>query len=163
MDFDTDSCYNSVAVGPDLFLNEGLDSCGGCPECGCRDRVNLDRSNNVYSRARCNGEWCAYMYAYYFEKDYAAGCGSGHRHDWEHVVVWVKNDKAEWVAASRHGKFEVKSRGDVRWDGTHPKIVCKLALVPSSASRPSITSIKQKYRPQGRRQHTCHAVCHGRR
>jgi hypothetical protein len=67
------------------------------------------------------------MYAYYFEKDvnleHVCGVGAGHRHDWEHVVVWVKNDEAKYVATSAHGKYHVYPAEDVRWEDTHPKVV----------------------------------------
>ena len=47
----------------------------------------------------------------------------GHRHDWEHVVVWVENDQARYVSTSAHGEFSVYDAGSVRWEGTHPKVV----------------------------------------
>lgn len=49
--------------------------------------------------------------------------GVGHRNDWEHVAVWVKDGVPKYVAASMHGEYEVKAASDVRWDGNHPKIV----------------------------------------
>lgn len=126
MDFDQDSCYNSVAIGPDGALNPGMDHCESCDQCGCRDVWDLDAYNNVYSRTRCNNNgWCAHMYGYYFEKDKALPlCISGHRHDWEHVVVWTENEVVRYVGASAHGGYEVKDAKDVRFhQGTHPKIV----------------------------------------
>lgn len=57
MDFDTDGCYNTPAIGPDGALAEGLDNCYTTGESGCRDESDLD-GNNVYSRARCNNGWC---------------------------------------------------------------------------------------------------------
>lgn len=47
----------------------------------------------------------------------------GHRHDWEHIAVWVKDDKAQYVGASQHGNFEIKAASDVRWEGERPKMV----------------------------------------
>jgi hypothetical protein len=68
MDFDTDSCYNTPAIGPDGKVAEGLphDSTGASKH--CREPSNLGNSN-VYSRARCNNGWCVYLYDYYFEKE----------------------------------------------------------------------------------------------
>lgn len=96
---------------------------GGADE--CRDASDLD-NNNVYVRSRCNNNWCAYVYDYYFEKDVAVQHVSdvgGHRHDWEHIVVFVEGDTAKVVAASAHGDYDTKDADDVRWEGDHPKIV----------------------------------------
>jgi hypothetical protein len=127
MDFDTDSCYNVPAISGDGTLCPGLDNCYTGNIDGCRDLSDLN-NNNVYSRQRCNNGWCAYMYGYYFEKDvglqHVCGVGAGHRHDWEHIVVWVQGDQAKFVGASAHGNYDVRAAGDIRWDGnTHPKIV----------------------------------------
>lgn len=69
----------------------------------------------------------AHVYAYYFEKDVAVQHVSdvgGHRHDWEHIIVFVKDGKAKIVACSIHKDYDTrKDMGSVRWDGTHPKIV----------------------------------------
>jgi hypothetical protein len=60
----------------------------------------------------------------------------GHRHDWEHIVLWIKGDQSgnepvtdRYVFTSAHGSYS-RQRGDnVRWhtgsDGkaTHPKVV----------------------------------------
>ena len=106
-------------------MAEGLDHnyTGGAD--GCRDPSDLD-NNNVYVRSRCNNGWCAYVYDYYFEKDVAVQHvidAGGHRHDWEHIVVFVQGDEAKVVAASRHGDYETKEAKDVRWQDSHPKIV----------------------------------------
>lgn len=99
---------------------------GGADE--CRDESDLD-NNNVYVRTRCNNGWCAYLYDYYFEKDVAVQHvidAGGHRHDWEHIAVFVRDGAVQVVAASAHGDYDTKSAGDgdVRMDGdTHPKIV----------------------------------------
>ncbi|MGI4894323.1 MAG: NPP1 family protein [Janthinobacterium lividum] len=46
-------------------------------------------------------------------------------HDWEHVVVWTKNNDTTvaYVSSSKHSTYESRGAGDVLWDGTHPKIV----------------------------------------
>ncbi|KAI1499940.1 necrosis inducing protein-domain-containing protein [Biscogniauxia marginata] len=126
LDFDTDSCYNVPAVDADGNVAKGLgnDYSNSASE-QCRDAEDLD-NNNVYSRQRCNNKWCAYMYDYYFEKDVAVPKvidPSGHRHEWEHIVVFVQGDEAKYVAVSQHGKYETKAADKVRWDGTHPKVV----------------------------------------
>ncbi|OEV09057.1 hypothetical protein AN218_23735 [Streptomyces nanshensis] len=122
-DYDKDGCYATPAIGPDGTLAEGLDL-GGDVNGNCRDESDLDNTN-VYSREKCNNGWCGIVYASYFEKDQvsAGGGSAGHRHDWEHIVVWVKDGTAEYVATSAHGGFTVHKPSDLPWDGTHPKVV----------------------------------------
>ncbi|WP_344566233.1 NPP1 family protein [Streptomyces axinellae] len=122
-DYDTDGCYATPAIGPDGTLAEGL-KLGGDVNGNCRDLSDLENTNG-YSRSKCDNDWCAIVYASYFEKDQAAlgGGSAGHRHDWEHVVVWVHNDQAEYVSTSAHGGFTVHKRADLPFEGTHPKVV----------------------------------------
>ncbi|NMO51465.1 hypothetical protein HH310_09715 [Actinoplanes sp. TBRC 11911] len=125
VDYDTDSCYNVPAIGPDGTLSQGLPHDNVTASQDCRDQSDLDNTN-AYSRQRCNSGWCVYIYDYYFEKDVAvqnvADVG-GHVHDWEHIAVWVKDDQAQYVAASGHGEYDIQPASAVRWDGTHPKVV----------------------------------------
>jgi hypothetical protein len=118
-DYDTNGCYPTPAIGPDGTVNGGLKP-SGAPHGQCRDAYDLDHTNG-YSRYTCNNGWCAYMYGLYFEKDQATI--GGHRHDWEHAVVWVQNNQPLYVSVSAHGNFTTYPRDQVRWDGTHPKIV----------------------------------------
>jgi hypothetical protein len=121
-DYDTDGCYPTPAIGPDGTLNGGLKPTGALNG-QCRDQSDLDNTNG-YARYKCNNGWCAFAYALYFEKDQVlANIQSGHRHDWEHVVVWVQDNQARYVSASAHGQFNVHTADTVRWDGSHPKIV----------------------------------------
>ncbi|MEH0628753.1 NPP1 family protein [Streptomyces stelliscabiei] len=122
-DYDTDGCYATPAIGATGTVNGGLKPTGSLSG-DCRDASDLDNTNG-YSRYKCNNGWCAIMYDLYFEKDQAvAGSGiGGHRHDWEHVVVWVQNGTARYVSTSNHGGFTVHAALSVRWDGTHAKIV----------------------------------------
>ncbi|OBR09206.1 NLP4 protein [Colletotrichum higginsianum IMI 349063] len=122
MDFDMDSCYNTPAVDRDGNLNPGLSVCGTASTAGgCRDGPDLGNSN-VYSRARCNNGWCAYLYGYYFEKDQVTVC-LGHTHDWEHVVVFVEGGAPRYVSVSAHGRYTTRPWGDVLVEGTHVKVV----------------------------------------
>ena len=126
LDFDTDSCYNVPAIGLDGTIAQGLPHNWVDLSSDCHDLSDLD-NNNVYSRQRCNDNgWCVYIYDYYFEKDVATrySLDTGHTHDWEHIAVWVDpNNTAQYVAASQHGKYQIKAAADVRWDGEHPKMV----------------------------------------
>ncbi|KAK1833998.1 necrosis inducing protein-domain-containing protein [Podospora conica] len=123
LDFDKDSCYNVAAISPSGQVNGGLNVVGVAGiTSGCRDRQDVERTN-VYSRTRCNHGWCAHMYGYYFEKDQLTEIGGGHRHDWEHVIVWTKNDQMQYVSVSQHGEYITRGYQHVQRDGTHVKIV----------------------------------------
>ncbi|MGW6513098.1 NPP1 family protein, partial [Streptomyces niveus] len=104
----------------------------------CRDSWDLDNTNG-YSRSKCNNGWCAIMYGLYFEKDQAViGSGlGGHRHDWEHVVVWVQNDQVQYVSTSAHGNFDIQTRDQMRFDGTHAKVVYHKDGIGTHAFRPA--------------------------
>ncbi|KAK0620544.1 necrosis inducing protein-domain-containing protein [Immersiella caudata] len=126
LDFDKDSCYHVAAIGPDGTFAEGMKPSGALSG-GCRSESDLDNSN-VYSRRRCNADWCVTMYDYYFEKDTSQTSGvGGHKHDWEHIAVWTRDGRIEYVAASAHGGYKVTQRDDVFFNsdqgGEHPLIV----------------------------------------
>jgi Necrosis inducing protein (NPP1) len=124
-DYDTDGCYATPAISPDGTIAAGLKTTGAVNG-SCRDRPDLDNSQ-TYARSKCNNGWCAIVYASYFEKDQAvAGSGlGGHRHDWEHVVSWVNqaSDQVEYVTTTQHSSQVTYSRSQVRFDGSHPKVV----------------------------------------
>ncbi|MCX4513735.1 NPP1 family protein [Streptomyces sp. NBC_01619] len=136
-DYDTDGCYATPAIGPDGTINPGLKPTGALNG-NCRDASDLVNTNG-YSRAKCNNGWCAVIYGLYFEKDQAIPGISlgGHRHDWEHVVVWVQNNQAQYVATSAHGDFNIYPRDQIRWDGTHPKVVYHKDGVSTHCFRPA--------------------------
>ncbi|MFD0774907.1 NPP1 family protein [Streptomonospora algeriensis] len=121
-DYDTDGCYPTPAIGADGTIAGGLNTSGALNG-SCRDSWDLDNTNS-YARAKCDPSgWCAYMYALYFEKDQTLPGCCGHRHDLEHVVVWVEGDQARYVSASAHGDYDTRAASEVRWEGTHAKIV----------------------------------------
>ncbi|MER5454397.1 NPP1 family protein [Micromonospora sp. NPDC002389] len=124
-DYDTDGCYAVSAISQDGRINGGLRTTGAING-SCRDRSDLDMSQ-TYARSTCNNGWCAIVYASYFEKDQAVhGSGlGGHRHDWEHVISWVDQatDRVEYVTTTQHSSRRTYPRAQVRFDGTHPKVV----------------------------------------
>ena len=124
-DYDTDGCYATPAIGPDGTLNPGLNTTGAVNG-SCHDQSDLDNSQ-TYARSKCNNGWCAVVYASYFEKDQAvAGSGlGGHRHDFEHVVVWVNqsSNQVDHVSITEHSGYATYPRSQVLFDGSHPKIV----------------------------------------
>jgi hypothetical protein len=121
-DFDTDGCYSTAAIGTDGTLNPGL-PLGGAVNGNCHDMAQLN-NDNTYSREKCNNDWCAVMYASYFEKDQDTDVlPIGHTHDWEHVVVWIYNNAVQYVAVSQHSGYLLQPASAVRFDGTHAKVV----------------------------------------
>ncbi|WP_185806490.1 NPP1 family protein [Streptomyces sp. RP5T] len=122
-DYDRDGCYATAAIGADGTINPGL-RLGGDVNGKCHDYAQLANAN-TYARAKCNNGWCAVMYASYFEKDQATlgPAAIGHTHDWEHVVVWVAEDRVQYVSVSQHSGYQMAAASAVRFDGTHPKIV----------------------------------------
>ncbi|KAL6849118.1 hypothetical protein ACO1O0_008648 [Amphichorda felina] len=131
IDFDKDGCYNTAAVDPDGNVNEGHEATG-TPEGDCRDAHQLENSN-VYSRARCNNGYCGILYEYYFEKDQTVSgtFAGGHKHDWENIVVFVKDDDEATevlrVSPSCHGKYDdaldISEGKIILKDGAHPYMV----------------------------------------
>ena len=91
------------------------------------------------------------MYGLYFEKDQAViGSGlGGHRHDWEHVVVWVQNDQVQYVSTSAHGNFDIQTRDQMRFDGTHPKVVYHKDGIGTHAFRPANSNDEPPENHQG--------------
>ncbi|KLU88286.1 hypothetical protein MAPG_07273, partial [Magnaporthiopsis poae ATCC 64411] len=127
LDFDKDGCYYTSAIDPNGSRNPGLPAAGGVPpnclRAACREPNRLQNSN-VYSRARCNNGWCAIMYEYYFEKDQVL-CGSyaaGHRHDWENIVIFVRDNQVKRVAPSCHAEYS-KATNSPRLQGQRAKVV----------------------------------------
>ncbi|KAK4040426.1 necrosis inducing protein-domain-containing protein [Parachaetomium inaequale] len=116
VDFDTDSCYNVPAMDAQGTASSGLEPSSSVGP--CRPRSALDRGgSNVYVRGRCNRGWCALVFAYYFQMDWAWGwpfSSYNHRHDWEHVVVWAKQGQVRSVSVSCHGDYESCVAGDDR-------------------------------------------------
>lgn len=141
LDWDKDTCYHTAAIDPNGNTNPGLET---TPQVGpCRQADRLSHCN-AYSRERCNHGWCVYMYGYYSEMDNDAWANAyGHRHDWEHAMVWIRGDAPWSVMWSAHGDCKscckkANSLGcanylssdsdadprEVRWEGdTHPKLV----------------------------------------
>lgn len=100
------ACYPYTAVDKDGNYSGGLQDSGSeSGKCSSSDK------QQVYTRtARVNSNTHAVMYAYYFPKDNGRDIPSlGHRHDWEHVFVFVQDlgnisrEKVVGAAYSGHG------------------------------------------------------------
>lgn len=67
LDFDHDGCYQASAIDAEGHVSPGLRPTG--PRSGSCRTFDVLRDSNTYSRARCNGDICGIVYAYYFHKD----------------------------------------------------------------------------------------------
>jgi necrosis inducing protein (NPP1) len=131
LDYDRDSCYPAPAISASGTLNPGLPLGGRFSE-GCHLPPMLSNAN-VYSRSRCNGEWCGIVYDVYFQKDQSTegAVALGHVHDIEHIVAWVHVTtsapaKLEYVSTSAHGNYQVHETKHLFFDDgakRHAKIV----------------------------------------
>jgi hypothetical protein len=110
---------------PSLYIENGCQSypavdaagntSGGLAPTGTENGncTNAD-VGQAYARTKCwtstSLKICATIYQWYFPKDMAM-FGSipinnaGHRHDWEGVVVWTRNDAFVGAAFSQHGNW----------------------------------------------------------
>jgi hypothetical protein len=117
-DFDTDSCLPSAGISRTGEKNGGLKP-SGSQTGDCRSS-NFMETSNTYHRYACktvgSDRYCGHIYALYFEKDQAGdafwtwfgGSVSGHRHDWEHAVVWTKNSQMTHASYSAHGDLTTR-------------------------------------------------------
>jgi hypothetical protein len=149
LDFDKDSCYNVPAMDNQGTASEGVESTDDVSV--CRPRSVLDRAgSNVYVRGRCNRGWCAFVYAYYFQMDWAWGWpfrGDNHRHDWEHVVVWAKLGQVRSVSVSCHGDYESRVAEDDRLRFGHtPNEFPYYTPMPAAATHPKVVFHKDYVR-----------------
>ena len=114
------ACYPYTAVDENGNYNSGLADSGG-------ESSQCSSTNNqqVYTRnTRINNNTHAVMYAYYFPKDNGLIVPSiGHRHDWEHVIVFIENlgnearEEIVGAAYSAHGGVSVTTNPNR--DGKH--------------------------------------------
>ncbi|KAF1320298.1 Necrosis inducing protein npp1, partial [Globisporangium splendens] len=96
----------------------------GSQDAGCK---GSGKGTQVYGRSAWYKNKWAIMYSWYFPKD-SPITGLGHRHDWEHVVVWIDNPAAAnpkilAVTPSAHSgyqKYAPPKSGTV--DGTSAKV-----------------------------------------
>ncbi|KAG4049203.1 hypothetical protein JG687_00009606 [Phytophthora cactorum] len=82
----TDGCYPYPAVNDAGETSGGLKTTGSSTA-GCK---GSGWGSQVYGRSTWHRDVWAIMYSWYFPKD-SPSTGLGHRHDWEHVIVWINN------------------------------------------------------------------------
>ncbi|GMF59579.1 unnamed protein product [Phytophthora fragariaefolia] len=82
----TNGCRPYPAVNDVGETSGGLKTTGS-PSAGCK---GSGWGSQVYGRSTWHRDIWAIMYSWYFPKD-SPSTGLGHRHDWEHVIVWINN------------------------------------------------------------------------
>jgi Necrosis inducing protein (NPP1) len=112
-------CVPFPAVQSDGHWNAGLESTGSANG-GCSSN-----GGQIYSRVAVVGGYCGVMYSWYFPKD--GNVFSGHRHDWENIVVWLSSCSStatiKAISYSAHGGYSTVKQGSLDLDGgTHPKV-----------------------------------------
>ena len=94
-------CQPYPAVDNNGNYSAGLKDAGS-HNGGCTD----SNRGQIYARSMCKSGYCGYMYVFYMPKDNGVPIPStGHRHDFEEVVVWTRNGQIIGAAYSRHGDY----------------------------------------------------------
>lgn len=110
-------CVPFPAVDKDGNTSGGLKP-SGSDTGGCRSSTG-----QVYTRAGTLNGGLGIMYAWYMPKD-SPSTGLGHRHDWEHIVVWLDsaslNARIRGVAYSAHGGYDKSTSPPL--EGSRPKV-----------------------------------------
>ncbi|KAH7141632.1 necrosis and ethylene-inducing protein 1 precursor [Dactylonectria macrodidyma] len=119
-------CQPYPAIDTSGDWSGGLNPSGSASG-GCRDLTKAQ----VYQRGGWHNGVYGILYTWYMPKDQGGGNTgiTGHRHDWEGVVVWVNNPAASipkvlGIATSAHGKY-VKEAGafkNTMPGTTHPTV-----------------------------------------
>lgn len=125
-DFDGDGCLPSAGISRTGAQNSGLKTSGTITG-DCRSGNFLLTSNTLHRyvcKTSSGNQYCAHFYALYFEKDQLFHYfGGGHRHDWEHAVVWTKNGVVTHGSYSAHGDLFTKTASELPFENGHLKIV----------------------------------------
>ncbi|RLN88418.1 hypothetical protein BBJ28_00010582 [Nothophytophthora sp. Chile5] len=119
----SNGCHPYPAVDSNGNTGGGLNPTGS-DSAGCK---GSGWGSQIYGRSVWYNDVWAIMYSWYFPKD-SPFTGLGHRHDWEHVIVWIDNPAAEnptilAVTPSAHSgysKYAPPNAGTV--DGTSAKV-----------------------------------------
>ncbi|KAK7536948.1 necrosis inducing protein [Phyllosticta citribraziliensis] len=111
-------CVPFPAVDADGNTSGGLAPTGS-PSGDCDSSTG-----QVYVRSTSYNNAYAIMYSWYWPKD-SPSTGTGHRHDWENVVVWIDSETAAeptilGVSASAHSGYGTSTSPNL--SGTRPLI-----------------------------------------
>jgi hypothetical protein len=125
-DIDTDSCLFSAGISRTGAQNGGLKPSGSLTG-SCRNSNFLSLSN-LYHRYACitsgSTKYCGHFFAVYALKDQIVdGVESGHRHDWEKVIVWTENGVATYGTYSAHSGVGTAAASAIPQQNGHLKFV----------------------------------------
>lgn len=125
-DFDGNGCLPSAGISRLGEKNAGLNTSGTITG-SCRSGNFLITSNTMHRyvcKISSGNQYCGHMYALYFEKDQLFDyVGGGHRHDWEHALVWTKNGVVTHGSYSSHGNQTTKAASELFFQNGNLKIV----------------------------------------
>ncbi|KAF1320263.1 Necrosis-inducing protein, partial [Globisporangium splendens] len=141
----SNGCHPYPAVDAAGNTSGGLKP-SGSQSAGCK---GSGWGTQVYGRSTWyNGKW-AIMYSWYFPKD-SPVTGLGHRHDWEHVVVWIDNPAIDnptilAVTPSAHSGYEkyAPPKSDTV-DGTSAKVDYSSSYIVINHALDSTTTAGEK-------------------
>lgn len=127
MAFGTDGCFPSSPVWSktehdEIRANPGQDiNLKLTDKCAYKDQ--FEKSYVLYneiplqsSKKEDQNTYAARIYAMYAVKDetgVAESSGYAHQHEWEHIIVWMKNDKPDYVSVTQHSAVATKKAKDV--------------------------------------------------
>ncbi|OWY95736.1 Necrosis and ethylene-inducing protein 5 [Phytophthora megakarya] len=105
----SNGCHSYPAVNEIGDTGGGLKTTGA-PSSKCK---GSGHGSQVYGRSGWHRDRWAIMYTWYFPKDMAS-TKLGHRHDWEHAIIWIDNPdvpepKIIAVAVSSHDGYSSKT------------------------------------------------------
>ncbi|MFT8775934.1 MAG: NPP1 family protein [Gluconacetobacter liquefaciens] len=117
--FGTDGCLASAPVwydGDDKAVkpNPGI-ALGGAKNGHCSYANQLNKAYIVYNEivSKSDPSYKARIFGLYAVKDQAtAMLHIGHRHEWEHAIVWLHNDQPEYVSTTEHKGLNTKKAED---------------------------------------------------
>lgn len=115
-DIDTDSCLFSAGISRNGEQNEGLKPTGTVTgSCRSDDFLNL---SNLYHRYACleasNVSYCGHFFSVYTLKDQIVDyIESGHRHDWEKVILWTEDGDITFGSYSEHSSVGTAAVSDI--------------------------------------------------
>lgn len=124
-DFDGDGCLPSAGISRYGEQNGGLNPSGSITG-GCRRSDFMSYSNTLHRYACITSNsvrYCAHFYALYFLKDQTTNLGGGHRHDWEHAVLWTKAGVVTHASYSAHGNLYTRAYADTARENGRVKFV----------------------------------------
>ncbi|KAK8015803.1 hypothetical protein PG991_008691 [Apiospora marii] len=118
---------------------------GGLKDAGAPNGKCSKNTGQVYARGAQHGNEYAIMYSWYMPKD-QLGPGTGHRHDWEGIVVWLddvqaSSPKVQGVSTSAHGKWRRDNEPPL--DGSRPKIAYYLDGITHSVNTTGVKGGEQ--------------------